>query len=1142
MTPALPFCLHIVFRGTGVFDNQRRRPRFFFKMEYDFTSVVVKKSVVEKAMVAERLLRGFFFVVGRSAHNVTRFWKTDAPWCVCVCVCARARACRSWDATTMNSVWQERYNKKRERKFWYNPDTKETSWTDPTVQLQGSFVEKFDATHKRAYWVNVDTKESTWVRPPADKIVQAQALKRKATSTTEDASAAAGAGVVANAEVQEPALKKKAEEEDAVPPSGGGDSPSPTMSPRLSLHRPPPVAASSAAPVPRSPLHGARKEALLNFGQVGSYSTDREKSYAGTRLVHKQRRAALRSSADDYSDTLDISITREHYSDKVVDRSLMSEPQSPIEAPLERGPVGTNSKAIPGGSADNSEDARSARKRSPFADMLRVRQPVILTSRPAFSTLHQRRMAAAGSPKANDLVLDVAAADNPSVDERVRVVVGDKVILSPSVGGSGTVVLLDDAGEGAQVELGSGARVWVPCVETAMAPGGAVLVGHRVRVDDCLGVVQAYEDGVYVVALEDGGVVSSASVTSVPGQGELVATGYGRGTVLSVSESDSVVVDIPDVGVLPFEASAVLLANYALGDTVRVRRSQVGAVVRQDGDGLVVQLDGGAGEVHVAEAGDIELWSKAAAAASPPAASKEDDWVVVVTDAAAVATVEEAAMPPVEDDAAVSPVEDDAAVSPVEDHASAAKRVAEEETAPAAAVELSLDEEDAAFNPFDAETAAAEDASSASASEEEEDDDDDDDDDDEPAGEGAAEEESESASTGEDEDEEADDDAAAFEPMERGRENEHDDDIEPPVGAPPAFVEEEPDGHGEEAFHHDDDDDDEHGAVEEEEEPVPPSHDPFDEHLGDDGSEANEVARDPFDEHVHDEDVVVDDEEEERASEDDARDPFDEHVHDEDAEDVVVDDEEEEEERASEDDARDPFDEHAYEVEANVAAPPLASDPFSDEEPEEEPARDPFDEYAPAAAEGDDDDAIAPPVEPPPPDEAPASDPFDSIEQEELPTRQSRAAQLKARVEALNSSTSRALADMKTSRATRSLAEANVRPSERPSLLSASESGRPSVRELASKMNLVAVVAGGGGMGGHAMSSGGDGVAAASRASPPAVPRTRPLSFRKESQGDKAMENSAALSKPTIAAGRRRQPTRLAAAAIEAPDWEDVHD
>ena len=80
------------------------------------------------------------------------------------------------------------------------------------------------------------------------------------------------------------------------------------------------------------------------------------------------------------------------------------------------------------------------------------------------------------------------------------------------------MINLDAQGEGAQVELKTGAKIWVPCVQGAMAPAGPNLIGHRVRVDDDLGYVVAYEDALYSVELEASGeIIRTANVVSAPG-------------------------------------------------------------------------------------------------------------------------------------------------------------------------------------------------------------------------------------------------------------------------------------------------------------------------------------------------------------------------------------------------------------------------------------------------------------------------------------------------------------------------------------------------------------------------------------------------------------------------------------------------
>jgi hypothetical protein len=80
------------------------------------------------------------------------------------------------------SEWVEKYDKKKDKTYWKNYSTGETTWKDPHVQLarsssvgalirsssdgvSGDWVEKYDETRKKLYWKNKHTKETTWKDP-----------------------------------------------------------------------------------------------------------------------------------------------------------------------------------------------------------------------------------------------------------------------------------------------------------------------------------------------------------------------------------------------------------------------------------------------------------------------------------------------------------------------------------------------------------------------------------------------------------------------------------------------------------------------------------------------------------------------------------------------------------------------------------------------------------------------------------------------------------------------------------------------------------------------------------------------------------------------------------------------------------------
>lgn len=91
------------------------------------------------------------------------------------------------------SVWEEAYSKKHERKYWRNKLTKETTWTDPNAaktnpsnqsskteavdkniekhvnnqSASDDWDEKYSEKYKKKFWKNKKTGETTWANPMA---------------------------------------------------------------------------------------------------------------------------------------------------------------------------------------------------------------------------------------------------------------------------------------------------------------------------------------------------------------------------------------------------------------------------------------------------------------------------------------------------------------------------------------------------------------------------------------------------------------------------------------------------------------------------------------------------------------------------------------------------------------------------------------------------------------------------------------------------------------------------------------------------------------------------------------------------------------------------------------------------------------
>ena len=82
----------------------------------------------------------------------------------------------------VENEWIEKFSSEKGRKYWKNTKTKETTWNDPTTTssqkdskqkpklatesgLDEDWVEKFDKKQQRVYWKNKATGETTWRDP-----------------------------------------------------------------------------------------------------------------------------------------------------------------------------------------------------------------------------------------------------------------------------------------------------------------------------------------------------------------------------------------------------------------------------------------------------------------------------------------------------------------------------------------------------------------------------------------------------------------------------------------------------------------------------------------------------------------------------------------------------------------------------------------------------------------------------------------------------------------------------------------------------------------------------------------------------------------------------------------------------------------
>ena len=87
----------------------------------------------------------------------------------------------------MSDIWEEKYSKKQDRKFWKNKESGETTWIQPeglekkgdkvktakeegkstgTANVEWEWVEKYSEKHKKKFWKHKTTGETTWKEPP----------------------------------------------------------------------------------------------------------------------------------------------------------------------------------------------------------------------------------------------------------------------------------------------------------------------------------------------------------------------------------------------------------------------------------------------------------------------------------------------------------------------------------------------------------------------------------------------------------------------------------------------------------------------------------------------------------------------------------------------------------------------------------------------------------------------------------------------------------------------------------------------------------------------------------------------------------------------------------------------------------------
>ena len=368
--------------------------------------------------------------------------------------------------------WREAFDEKRNRWYFYNPETKQSQWHHPggtNVEKKAAWVEKFDETYRRPYWYNRKTKQSSWTKPADEPIVQpSSSTKRKAEEADlsvvdDDESRKA---VTSDLNGEEPRIEsdKDAAGDRAISSAQASASPATSRFPRVSSGSTESVlspvtgrpmrlderkrislrglprtqystsdellsvdiessrgnpSASVSSPISMPPKSPHRKRGpdslrvkLESTHLASSFNTDRDLAFKDGGLFGKQKLAAMqRSSAEDIQVARGFEgENRRHYSSKVPSNESLLEPTSPVEAPVVRVPVGAAQGLIPDDSSTStqaskpmtmattaaSQPQRVPGRSSAFSSMLNPsgskKPPVILTSRPAFSSLHQRRM------------------------------------------------------------------------------------------------------------------------------------------------------------------------------------------------------------------------------------------------------------------------------------------------------------------------------------------------------------------------------------------------------------------------------------------------------------------------------------------------------------------------------------------------------------------------------------------------------------------------------------------------------------------------------------------------------------------------------------------------------------------------------
>jgi len=293
------------------------------------------------------------------------------------------------------NIWVEKFDETYKRPFWYNRKTKESSWTRPSEPSQvdntglelpegkvSSSKEKIPAYHEK--------KDET--------VILSENVERKVNHSQKSAqsslsrldSSDCGSPLTSFPQIGDEAkrlsigMNKKKDELEEGSRSPSNSSPKPPKSPSRKR---------SAA--------GSSKVILEQTRLASSFNTDRDRGFKDGGLYGKQKLVSMqRSSAEDVKSSNGYE-KRRHYSSKVPSNESLLEPTSPVELPADRLPVGAVVVSVAESDATDLTVRKQGRpsslgRNSAFSSILNPsghkKPPVILTSRPAFSSLHQRRM------------------------------------------------------------------------------------------------------------------------------------------------------------------------------------------------------------------------------------------------------------------------------------------------------------------------------------------------------------------------------------------------------------------------------------------------------------------------------------------------------------------------------------------------------------------------------------------------------------------------------------------------------------------------------------------------------------------------------------------------------------------------------